>query len=224
MRIKRANIYFDDSGDTGDPNRGSQKENFVMGFVYVPEYNYHTCLTALQPLLGWSSSSRANEIKAEDSTPEKIERVLQKLVEHDCRFGGMQINKRTAKNYSSFKASNDGKYARSNMILSLLESFVKTLDAKTVVRAHIDIFPSTEVERRRLKDYLAYHIAVKFRNTLFAYYRSSHRCLGVRCADHIAYSIYKKADPEYSQLFDVIENNTITWSEITNADFLKIIQ
>ncbi|MGZ7132968.1 MAG: DUF3800 domain-containing protein [Halobacteriota archaeon] len=223
MRVKRADIYFDESGDTGDPNRGSQKENFVVGFVYVPEHNYHACLTALQPLLGWSSSSRANEIKAEDSTPAKIERVLQKLVDHDCRFGAMQINKRTAKNYSSFKASSDDKYARTNMILSLLASVVKTLDTKTLVRAHIDRFPATDKERRDLRDYLAYHIAVKLGNTLFAYPRSSHRCLGVRCADHIAYSIFKNTDPQYNHLFDVIENTTITWSEITNANFLKII-
>jgi hypothetical protein len=224
MPRKYANIYFDESGDIGDPQKGSQTENFVVGCVYVAPSKYHRCLKSLQPLLGWSSSSRANEIKARDSTPEKIEQVLQKLVDHDCRFGAMQINKRKTKCYSSFNASDDGNYVRTNMILQLLESTIKQEKINLVIRAHIDRFPATDDERRDLGDYLAYHIADRFGNTLFAHPQLSHRCLGVRCADHVAYSVYKNTDPQYIHLFDVIENNTIMWAEITDAAFLKIIK
>ncbi|MGB8310828.1 MAG: DUF3800 domain-containing protein [Halobacteriota archaeon] len=218
-----ANIYFDESGDTGDPKRGSSTENFIVGCVYVPDYTYQACLTSLEPLLGYSSSNPTCEVKAKYAEPEEVEQVLLKLVNHDCRFGAIQINKQKAKNYSSFKASSEGKYVRTNMILSLLESVIKIQKIKLVVRAHIDRFPATDTERRDLGDYLAYHIAVKFGNTLFAHHQHSHSCLGVRCADHVAYTVFKKTEPTYSTLFDVIKDNIITWSEITNANFLKII-
>jgi hypothetical protein len=220
--LRYANIYFDESGDTGDPHeKGNATENFAVGCVYVPDYNHKACLTSLEPLLGWSSSNPALEIKAKYSTPEKIEQVLQELVKHDCRFGAMQINKRAAKNYSSL-STKEAKRVRTNMILSLLESIIKQEKIKLVINAHIDRFPATDEERRDLGDYLAYRIDVEFGNTLFAIHPSSHKCLGVRCADHVAYSMYKNADPEYSQLFDVIAENTVTWSEITSADFFKI--
>jgi Protein of unknown function (DUF3800) len=220
--LRYANIYFDESGDTGDPKRGSQTESFVVGCVYVPDYNYHACVTSLEPLLGYSSFNRAYEIKASNAEPEQILRVLVELVNYDCRFGAIQINKREVKNYSSFQASTAGKYVRTNMILSLLESLIKTHKIKIVIRAHIDRFPATDTERRDLGDYLANNIAVKFGNTLFVHHPHSHTCLGVRCADHVAYSVLKKAEPQYSKLFDVIKDNMITWSEIMDADFFRI--
>jgi hypothetical protein len=216
------NIYFDESGDSGDPNKGSRFKYFVVAGVYVPNYSYQMCVKSIQKLLGPSIAvTPANEVKACWAKPSVQVAVLQELVNYDCQFGIVQINKSMAKDYSSlYNMSPRGKNIRTNMILSVLQSTIKSERIKHGITVHIDRFPSTNKVRRDLSKYLDTNTKKEFGVASYVFHPHSHDCLGVRGADHVCNAMFKKAERNDNQMYNVIANNISCWLEITDADFL----
>jgi hypothetical protein len=91
--------------------------------------------------------------------------ILQMLANHDCKFGTIYVNKVTAKDYTSFCVSPEGKNARSKMILYLLESAIRTQQINGSVWVHIDDFLPSEKEQHELSNYLKNNIKNTLGNT-----------------------------------------------------------
>ncbi len=214
------NLWFDESGDLGNPTQGSPTTNFVVVCLYVPTYSYKACRASMRPLLGRTPMRNRNR-KGHGTKIGRKAVILQQLVIYDCKFGLIHINKETAKNYESFSASPDGKNTRTKMILYLLDCAIRTQVIKGDIWVHIDNFLPSEKEERELSNYLKNNIKNTLGNTLYIDYPTLETNLGIRCTDQLCNSVFQKVEKNSSLLYSMIQNNIFTQKEITDAHFLK---
>jgi hypothetical protein len=214
------NIYMDESGDVGDTNDGSITKNFVVGCLYFPSHSYDACNKLIGPTLMRNVGDKNKERKGFNTKAPPKMKVLRELVNHGCRFGLIHINKEMTNYTSISKKIKNRDSVRANMILNLLESVIKKEKINDNIDVHIDKF-GTKTYRGVLKKYLKNSIEGSFGTVLNVGYPESKNNFGIKCADYVCNSYFKKVEKDNHEFFNVIEHNIFTLAEIIDANFLK---